>query len=355
MRFLLPLPTQREQRTGREGGHIAPIDCWGGLVANRRARRMRLSCENPKLDHATSLETEVWQTMDALIYGSFHKTGERTISSHSIWLNCKGPSETQRTEPKKKEGRKNFTLFETHVKNWTERLTLGFCPSLNSVPQISTFPIICNFISHGTFAGWKNIIFYIIEMKNGLELNSIIYSNLQTNKSNIAQGQNAFYVSKSKTKEQAIKRSPTFHSIQYFWATSSKTLWWSECGLETSFSCRAPSLDLGGQSQSGSSCLWLFPGSPACRHVSTSPVSSPTQDVAFAFQEFPETGKKKWIGFHVGVIWCEKRNVIKYCCFVYLTQFYKPAALWLMPICGCEDVGACGERAAHRENRFYEG
>lgn len=293
--------------------------------------------------------------MDALIYGSFHKTGERTISSHSIWLNCKGPSETQRTEPKKKEGRKNFTLFETHVKNWTERLTLGFCPSLNSVPQISTFPIICNFISHGTFAGWKNIIFYIIEMKNGLELNSIIYSNLQTNKSNIAQGQNAFYVSKSKTKEQAIKRSPTFHSIQYFWATSSKTLWWSECGLETSFSCRAPSLDLGGQSQSGSSCLWLFPGSPACRHVSTSPVSSPTQDVAFAFQEFPETGKKKWIGFHVGVIWCEKRNVIKYCCFVYLTQYYKPAALWLMPICGCEDVGACGERAAHRENRFYEG
>lgn len=130
-------------------------------------------------------------------------------------------------------------------------------------------------------------------MKNGLELNSIIYSNLQTNKSNIAQGQNAFYVSKSKTKEQAIKRSPTFHSIQYFWATSSKTLWWSECGLETSFSCRAPSLDLRGQSQSGSSCLWLFPGSPACRHVSTSPVSSPTQDVAFAFQEFPETGKKK--------------------------------------------------------------
>lgn len=130
-------------------------------------------------------------------------------------------------------------------------------------------------------------------MKNGLELNSIIYSNLQANESNIARGQNAFYVSKSKTKEQAIKQSLAFHSIQYFWAISSKTLWWSECGLETSFSCRAPSLDLGGQSQSGSSCLWLFPGSPACRHVSTSPVSSPTQDVAFAFQEFPETGGKK--------------------------------------------------------------
>lgn len=174
-----------------------------------------------------------------------------------------------------------------------ERLTLGFCPSQNSVPQIFTFPIMCNFISHGTFTGWKNIIFFIIEMKNGLELNSIRYSNLQTNKSNIAQGQNAFYVSKSKTKEQAIKRSTAFHSVQYFWAISSKTLWWSECGLETSFSCRAPSLDLRGQSQSGSSCLWLFPGSPACRHVSTSPVSSPTQDVAFAFQEFPETGGKK--------------------------------------------------------------
>lgn len=99
-----------------------------------------------------------------------------------------------------------------------------------------------------------------------------------------------FMSQRAKTKEQAIKR---FHSIQYFWAISSKTLWWSECGLETSFSYRAPSLDLGGQSQSGSSCLWLFPGSPACRHVSTSPVSSPTQDVAFAFQEFPETGGKK--------------------------------------------------------------
>lgn len=39
-------------------------------------------------------------------------------------------------------------------------------------------------------------------MKNGLELNSIIYSNLQTNKSNIAQGQNAFYVSKRKQKSK---------------------------------------------------------------------------------------------------------------------------------------------------------
>lgn len=295
MRFLLPLPTQRVQHMGREGGHIATIDCWGGLVANRQARSMRFCCTNPKLGHAMSLETEVWQTMDALIYGSFHKTGERTISSHSIWFNCKGPSETQHTEPKKKKktGWKNFALFETHVKNWTGRLTLGFCPSWNSVPQISKFPIMCNFISHGTFTAWKNIISFIIEMKNGLELNSIIYSNLQTNKSNIARGQNAFYVSKSKTKEQAIKRSPAFHSIQYLWAISSKTLWWSERGLETSFSCRAPSLDLRGQSQSGSSCLWLFPGSPACRHVSTSPVSSPTQDVAFAFQEFPETGGKK--------------------------------------------------------------
>lgn len=100
MRFLLPLPTQRVQHTGQEGGHIAPIDCWAGLVANRS---LRFCCTNPKLDHATSLETEVWQTMDALIYGSFHKTGEGTISSHSIWFNCKGPSETQHTEPKKKK------------------------------------------------------------------------------------------------------------------------------------------------------------------------------------------------------------------------------------------------------------
>lgn len=59
----------------------------------------------------------------------------------------------------------------------------------------------------------KILFFHIIGMRNGLELNSITYSNPQTNKSNIAQGQNAFYVSKSQTKEQAIKR---FHSIQYF-------------------------------------------------------------------------------------------------------------------------------------------
>lgn len=88
--------------------------------------------------------------------------------------------------------------------------------SLNSVTQIFTFPIIHNSISHGTSTYWRNIVFHIREMSNGLELNSITYSNPETNKSNIVQVQNAFYVSKSKTKEQAIKRSPTFHSIQYF-------------------------------------------------------------------------------------------------------------------------------------------
>lgn len=168
-----------------------------------------------------------------------------------------------------------------------------------------------------------------------------------------------FMSQRAKTKGRAIKR---FHSIQYFWAISSKTLWWSECGLETSFSYRAPSLDLGGQSQSGSSCLWLFPGSPACRHVSTSPVSSPTQDVAFAFQEFPETGGKRKgrerarrsvsMPGSVGVK--KKRGAIKYCCFVYLTQFCKLAALWLVPICGFEDVLACGEyKKVHGEKAFF--
>lgn len=61
-----------------------------------------------------------------------------------------------------------------------------------------------------------NVVFHIIEKTNRLELNSIAYGNPQTNKSNIAQGQNAFYITESKTKEQAIKRSPTFHSVQYF-------------------------------------------------------------------------------------------------------------------------------------------
>lgn len=40
----------------------------------------------------------------------------------------------------------------------------------------------------------RKYCFHIIEMSNGLELNSITYCNPQTNKSNIAQGQNAFYV-----------------------------------------------------------------------------------------------------------------------------------------------------------------
>lgn len=43
-------------------------------------------------------------------------------------------------------------------------------------------------------------------MRNGLELNSITYSNPQTNKSNIAQGQNAFYVSKSQNKRASNKK-----------------------------------------------------------------------------------------------------------------------------------------------------
>lgn len=44
-----------------------------------------------------------------------------------------------------------------------------------------------------------------------------------------------------------------------------------------------------------------------------------------------------------GSVGVKKKDAIKYCCFVYLTQFYKLAALWLVPICGFEDVLACGE------------
>lgn len=47
-------------------------------------------------------------------------------------------------------------------------------------------------------------------MRKELEFNSITYSNPQTNKSNIAQGQKAFYVTESKTKKQAIKDLPHF-------------------------------------------------------------------------------------------------------------------------------------------------
>lgn len=52
----------------------------------------------------------------------------------------------------------------------------------------------------------KILFFHIIGMRNGLELNSITYSNPQTNKSNIAQGQNAFYVSKSQNKRARNKK-----------------------------------------------------------------------------------------------------------------------------------------------------
>lgn len=52
----------------------------------------------------------------------------------------------------------------------------------------------------------KILFFHIIGMRNGLELNSITYSNPQTNKSNIAWGQNAFYVSKSQNKRASNKK-----------------------------------------------------------------------------------------------------------------------------------------------------
>lgn len=47
-------------------------------------------------------------------------------------------------------------------------------------------------------------------MRNGLGLNSITYSNPQTNKSNLAQGQNSFYVTESTTKKRVIKDLPHF-------------------------------------------------------------------------------------------------------------------------------------------------
>lgn len=53
------------------------------------------------------------------------------------------------------------------------------------------------------------------------------------------------------------------------------------------------------------------------------------------------------------LVW-KKRGAIKYCCFVYLTQFCKLAALWHVPICGFEDVLACGEcKKVHGEKAFF--
>lgn len=116
MRFLLPLPTQPERHTGREGGNIAPIDRPGDWRATRRAWWIRLSRVGKKKKEseesesrrvwATSSEIEVWQTMDALIYGLFCQAGERTISSRTIWFNSKGPLETVRVKHWQKRKKK---------------------------------------------------------------------------------------------------------------------------------------------------------------------------------------------------------------------------------------------------------
>lgn len=160
MRFLLPLPTQPEQHADQEGGRegtshpsIAqatgrPLGGLDGYVwaRRRRRRRRKKKRESEELEslrvRATSSETEVWQTMDALIYGRFCQAGERTISSRTIWFNSKGPLETihvkhwqekkKRKAVKKKERKgRNFALFKTHVRNWNRKGTLRFCSTPN--------------------------------------------------------------------------------------------------------------------------------------------------------------------------------------------------------------------------------
>lgn len=143
--------------------------------------------------------------MDALIYGSSCKYGERTIAAHTIWFNCKGPLETNHTKPKR--AGKTFFIFKTYVWNWSTEATWY---GLNLSHRSSHFPSFIILLVTAHSHTKKNVVLHIIEMGYGLELNSITYSNPRTNKSNIAQGQKAFNVFKSKTKEQAIKDLPHF-------------------------------------------------------------------------------------------------------------------------------------------------
>lgn len=191
-------------------------------------------------------------------------------------------------------------------------------------------------------------------MRNGLELNSITYGNPQTNKSNIAQGQNAFYVTGSKTKEQAIKKIShifTAYSISELFPVKlydSLSVAWKHLSV-----AEPPALTSGVKvSQALPVCGFSQDPLPVGM---SAPLLSPHQLRMLllpskSFLKPEEKIKKKRIAFHAGVTWCEKRNVIKYCCFVYLTQFYKLPALWLVPICGCEDASACGEWKVHEEN-----
>lgn len=165
-----------------------------------------------------SSEIEVWQTMDALIYGIFCQAGERTISSRTIWFNSKGPLETVRMrhwqkkkkkgggERKEKEAEKLCSIQNTcqELEQKMNTALLFYTKFLSHRSPDFPSSIIPLVTAH--LDTEKILFFHIIGMRNGLELNSITYSNPQTNKSNIARGQNAFYVSKSQNKRASNKK-----------------------------------------------------------------------------------------------------------------------------------------------------
>lgn len=216
MRFLLPLSTRRELHTGpgREGtSHPSIAEAAWRLAATRWGWWIHLCRKKLKSWNAAGLSHELGDvTNDWMPWfmGPAVRLGERTISSHLIWFNCKGPSETRHTRPEK------YVEKLLSIQTTCQELEQLSNTVLLSQSKISTIPIIYNYISHSTSTDWPNTVFRIIEMRNGLEPNSITYSNPQTNKSNIAQGQNAFHVTGSKTKEQAIKKISHFSQHTVF-------------------------------------------------------------------------------------------------------------------------------------------
>lgn len=171
-------------------------------------------------------------------------------------------------------------------------------------------------------------MFHIVKMRKELEFNSITYSNPQTNKSNIAQGQKAFYVTESKTKKQAIKDLPHFiaYSISKLFPVKlydSRRVAWKH------LSVAEPAALTSGVRVSQALPVCGFSQDPLPVGMSA-PLLSPHQlrMLLLPSKSFlkPEEKKKK-IGFHAWVTYCEKRNPIKHPCFVYLTRFYKLATL----------------------------
>lgn len=217
MRFLLPLPTQREQRTGREGGNIAPIDRRGDWRPLGGVDGYVWAVKNSELERGGPEPRAQRQRCDKRwmpwFMGSSARLGKGQFPLTQFGLTVKALWRPTTQSIKKKRSGETL-LYSKHMSEiGPEKEHCAFVQDESLSHRSPHFPSSIILLVTEHLDTEKILFFHIIGMRNGLELNSITYSNPQTNKSNIAQGKNAFYVSKSQTKEQAIKR---FHSVQYF-------------------------------------------------------------------------------------------------------------------------------------------